>query len=134
VRNSAGQATQNQERCRVLEGIPELAVFRPPSLALEGEVEVGVEGMEDGLWGMDTGPMCSSCSTGSAYLPPVTTGEVGGERAALPGVMKVPGGYAPPAILTGTPLSFASGGTGLSTGRGSTTGIGTVVNQDNARY
>jgi hypothetical protein len=91
--------------------------------------------MEDGLWGMDTGPMCSTYSTGSAYLPPVTTGEVGGERVALPGVMKVPGGYdAPPATLTGTPLSFVAAGTGQSTGRGSTTGIGTVVNHDNARY
>jgi hypothetical protein len=90
--------------------------------------------MEDGLWGMDTDPMCSAYSTGSAYLPPVTTGKVGGERVALPGVIKVPGGYAPPAILTGTPLSFAGAGTGLSTGRGSTTGIGTVVNQGNARY
>ena len=85
------QAAQNQDSCSVLEGSPELEVFRPPSLALEGELEVGVEGMEDGLWGMDTCPMCSAYSTGSAYLPPCTTGEVGGE-SALPGVMKVPGG------------------------------------------
>jgi hypothetical protein len=91
--------------------------------------------MEDGLCGMDTDPTDSACSTGSAYLPPFTTGDVGGERAALPGVAKVPGGYdAFPATFTGMPLSFAGAGTGLSTGRGSTTGMGTVVDEDNKRY
>ena len=91
--------------------------------------------MEDGLWGIDTVPTCSAFSTGSAYLPPCTTGEVGGERVASPGVIKVPEGYdAVPAILTGMPLSCVGAGTGVSTGRGSTTGIGTVVNHDNTRY
>lgn len=130
-------------------GLPELAVFLPPSLPLEGELEVGVEGMEDGLWGMDTVtvPTESESSTGSAYLPPVApvvtaAGEVARDRAngALPGVVKVPGGYdAVPATFTGFPLSLmsvgAAWGLGLSAGRGSTTGIGTAQNnkQNNVR-
>ena len=115
-------------------GLPELAVFRPPSFPLEGELEVGVEGMEDGLWGMDTVPVSneSEYSTGSAYLPPVGTVEVALARdRALPGVVKVPGGYDEvPATFTGFPLSLmgAAGGPGLSAGRGSTTGMGTVEN------
>lgn len=118
-------------------GLPELAVFRPPSFPLEGELEVGVEGMEDGLWGMDTVPVPneSEYSTGSAYLPPVGTGEVAVARdRALPGVEKVPGGYDEvPATFTGFPLSLtgAACGLGLSAGRGSTTGMGTARNNTN---
>lgn len=93
--------------------------------------------MEDGLCGMDTVtvPNESESSTGSAYLPPIATatGEVARDRAngALPGVVKVPGGYdAVPATFTGFPLSLmdagAAWGLGLSAGRGSTTGIGTA--------
>ena len=59
---------------------------------------------------MDTVPKGSECSTGSAYLPPVTTGDVARERgndAALPGVTKVPGRYAAfPATFTVLLLSF----------------------------